>query len=291
MPSFRRVWRVTVGTLRVSAPMRVAFEIERTLRHQPNKAKLSIWNLTRDHQAQIEQAADAQVVIEAGHDDARGLETLFVGELFRARGNANAHGAGAQPAIRSDRSAVDVVTHVEARDGGRAYQGARISQSFAPGVSVATVLRACAVALGVGAGNVDDVADLAELEIGGDRFPEGTVLRGQAAREMTRVLASLGLRWSVQHGAIQVVAAGGALRSQAVRLAADTGLVGSPAVGTRGRVKVTALLTRDLWPGRIVLLESDRARGRYVCRAVKYRGDSHANDWYAECDLAPPEAA
>jgi hypothetical protein len=284
MTAFRRVWRVTVGTLRVSGPMRVSFEIERTLRHTPNKATCSIWNLTRDHQAQIEQAADAQVVIEAGHEDASGLETLFSGELFRARGNA-------PPTIGTTQTGTDVVTRVAARDGGRAFQGARVSQSFGPNVSTSTVLRACAAALGVGAGNIDDVADLGTFPAGGDRYPEGTVLRGQAGHELTRVLASFGLRWSVQHGAIQIVAEGGSLRAQAVRLSPSTGLIGSPEVGTRGRVKAISLLTRDLWPGRVVLLESARVSGRFVARAVKYRVDSHANDFYADVDLAPEAAA
>lgn len=281
---FRRAWRVTVGTLQIAAPLRVAFEIERSVRSVPNKATVQLWNLTRDHQAQIEQAAAAQVRIEAGYEGDRGLELLFVGELWRAR--------GAGQAIRTDRQgSTDAVTHVEARDGGIAYQQARVERSFEAGVSVATVLRACADALGVGAGNLGDVVELAELDAGGSVYPEGTVLSGQASRELTRILDSLGLRWSVQGGALQVLRRGAALRSQAVRLTPSTGLVGAPEVGTRGAVKVVALLTPDLWPGRAVVLESARLTGRYLIRSTRYRGDSHGTDWYAECDLAPEGAS
>lgn len=282
MKLFGRAWRVTIGTLRVSAPLRVAFEIERSVRATPGKATVRIWNLTRDHQAQIEQATAAQVIVEAGYEE-RGIEQLFRGELFRARGQ---HG-GAQPGIRTEYDAVDAVTIVEARDGGREYQQARIERSFEPGVSVSTVLRACVDALGVGPGNLDEVAARAELEAGGSTYPEGTVLSGQASAELTRILRGLGLRWSVQHGALQVLERGRALQTQAVRLAPDTGLVGSPEVGTRGRVRAVSLLQSELWPGRVVVLESERVRGRYVARSVTYRGDSHGQDWYAECDLAP----
>lgn len=281
MTQWLRTWRVTVGTLRVSEPMRVAFEIERSVRPTPGKAVVRIWNLARDHQAQIEQAAGGQVVIEAGHRSARGLVQLFRGELVRARGG--------DQALRSTRDGLDVVTRIEARDGGRAYQGARISQSFEPGVSVATVLRACADSLGVGEGNLRD-ALAAQLEAGGDRYPEGTILSGQAAHELTRILDGLGMRWSVQHGALQVLRVGRAMPAQAVRLTPGTGLVGSPEVGTRGRVKVRALLSADIAPGRPVVLESERARGRYVVRAVKYSGDSHAQDAYVDAELATETA-
>lgn len=283
MTQWVRTWAVTVGTLRVPAPIRVAFEVERTLRPQPGKASLRIWNLTRDHQAQIEQAAEAQVVIEAGYVGDRGLEQLFRGELFRARSGS---GVGVtQPSIRSDRDGVDTVTHIEARDGGIAYQQARVAASFEPGVSASTVLRSCASAMGLGSGNIDDALVAAGLEA--ETFPEGTVLTGQASRELTRLLAGWGLAWSAQHGVVQVLRRGESLATQAVRLTPATGLLGSPEVGTRGRVKIRTTLVAGLWPGRPVVLESDRANGRFVVQSTKFAGDSQGNEWVAECELAP----
>ena len=284
MTLFERDWAVTVGTLRVSRPMRVAFEIERTARPQPSKARVRIWNLTRDHQAQIEQAAEAQVIVAAGFTGDRGAETLFRGELFRARGQQ-------APTIRTETSAVEAVTHVEARDGGRAYQRARVARSFGPGVAVTTVLSALADAMRVGPGNLSEVAAFAELEAGGTTYPEGTVLSGQASRELTRILAGLGLRWSVQHGALQVLRRGAALQTQAVRLSPESGLVGSPEVGTRGHVKARALLTPALWPGRRVVLAARHVEGAYTCRAVTYSGDSHGAEWFADVELEPAQAA
>jgi hypothetical protein len=279
MTLFRREWAVTVGAIRVMNPIRVAFDIERTTRSRPNTATVRIWNLTRSHQREIEQAATAQVVIEAGHAEHRGAETIFVGELFRARGQRAS-------AIGTDISGLDAVTSIEARDGGRAYQRARISQGFEAGVSVVTVLRALARAMGVGNGNLDQVAGI-ELDAGGTSYPEGTTLTGQASRELTRILRPLRLTWSVQHGHLQILRRGTALQTTAVRLTPSSGLVGSPEVGTRGKVTATALLTPDLWPGRQVVLDSERVDGTFLCTTVRYRGDSHANEWFAECELEP----
>jgi hypothetical protein len=284
MTLFHRTWRVTVGELRVSKPMRVAFEIERTLRPQPNKATVRLWNLTRDHQAQIEGARTGQVVIEAGYEQDAGLRQLFRGTLFRARGNQS-------PTIKSERDGTDVVTYVEARDGGRAYQRARISQSFEPGVAVTTVIKACADALGIGAGNLNELAPHARFITGDTTYPEGTVLSGQASRELTRLLHALGLRWSVQHEQLQILRRGQPLQTTAVRLSSSTGLVGSPEAGSRGRATVRALLTPELWPGRIVELRSERLEGRFSVRAVTYTGDSHGDDWLAECQLAQETVA
>lgn len=288
MTLFLRDWAVTVGTLRVAKPMRVAFEIDCTLKHTPNKATVKLWNLTRDHQAQIEQAANAQVLVSAGFEGDGGGETLFAGELTRAHGHRGA--SAQQTGSRTEQTRGDVVTQVHARDGGRAFAQARISMAFGEGVSVSTVLRAAASAMGVGDGNIDEVSAVARLLTGDDTYPEGTVISGTASGELTRILAGLGLRWSIQHGALQLLQNGAALQTQAVRLSSSTGLVGSPEVGTRGHVKALSLLTPDLWPGRRVILDSVRTQGRFTARAVKYRGDSHANDWFAECDLVPEAA-
>lgn len=274
MTQFRRVARITVGTLRVPSPLRVAFEIERTLAGAPGKAKVQLWNLTRDHQTEIEQAGAAQLVVEAGYEDARGLEMLFSGRVARSHG----HG---QPTRGTERQGRDIVTTIEGTDGGIELRERRVSQSFGAGVRVSTVVRACADALGIGAGNLEE--QLAAL--GAPTLTGGTVLTGNASHELTRLLGSFGLRWSVQSGALQVLPLGGSLPTLAVRLTPDTGLVDQPEIGTRGRVRVTALLTPDIWPGRAVILESARARGRYVCRTVTYSGDTTAQDWYATADL------
>lgn len=278
MTAYGRVWRVTVGTLRVSEH-RVAFDIERTLHARPGKANVRIWNLTRSQQTQVENAVGQQLVVEIGHERSRGLEQIFRGEVWRGHG-------GDQRANRTEvESRVDAVTHVEGRDGGSAVQQTRVDASFGPGASVANVVRSCAEALGVGIGNTAEAIAAATAEGTDTTFPEGTVLSGPPARELTRLLSSFGLRWSIQCGALQVLPVYGAIRTEAVRLAVGTGLVGEPERGTRGRVRATSIFTADLWPGRPVVLDHDRVSGRFVARSVRYTGDTRQQDWYAHAEL------
>lgn len=287
MSLFLRTWAVTVGSLRVAKPLRVAFTIEKTVHAAPNKASLKLWNLTRAHQAQLEEQSDAPVLIEAGYEGEHGLETIFAGQVHRARGGHRDGRAG----NRTEQDGPDVVTQIEAIDGGRSYREARVSQSFGAGTSVGVVVRACVTALGLGVGNLDEALRTIELEAGGVGYSDGTVLAGQASRELSRLLSAFGLRWSVQHGALQVLRRGQPLQTQAVRLSPETGLLGSPEIGTRGRVKVRALLTPELWPGRRVILSSQRLEGRFEVRTVSYEGDSHGDSWTAECELAPEGTA
>lgn len=278
---FGRTWRVQVGRLVVEPPLRVGFEIERSARSAPNTATIHLHNLSRESQSLVEEAAEALVVIEAGYREER--TQIFRGAVLRAR-------AGRESPARSARDGIEVVTTVEASDAGVEYRRARIARSYQPGVSVSTVLRDCVEALGLGRGNLAEVEAFAALDGGQTSYPEGTVLAGQASRELTRILRSYGLTWSAQHGAVQVARRGRALQAQAVRLSPSTGLVGVPEVGTRGRVKVTTLLSPELRPGRRVRLESERLEATLVVRSVRYEGDSDAESWYAHCELAPEAA-
>lgn len=285
----QRIYRATVGTLSIGAPARVGFEIERAVRHTPNKATVKLYNLSLAHQRQIEQSGAAQVVVEVGHaSTGRGLEAIFRGELFRGgrggTGSSASGGAGAAPPNRSEVTPVEVVTHVEARDSGAVYQQARTSRSHEAGVSVGTVLEGLVVDVGIGRGNLDDAIAFVSAA-GGDVFGEGFTASGQATRELTRVLRTFGLRWSIQHGVFQAMRGGQPLATQAVLLTPATGLIGSPEPGTRGRVNARAILTPDIWPGRVVILQSARINGRFVTRGMKSTGDSRANDWTSELEL------
>lgn len=277
-----RDWRVQIGELVVQKPLRVGFELERSRRPQPNTGSIRIYNLNRTSQGKIQDARGALVKVEAGYVGNR--SQIFLGQVSRARGNA-------PPPVLTTRDALDIVSAIEVTDSGDRFREARVCLTFQPDVAVLTVLRACVDALGVGEGNLSEVEAFAELEGGQTVYPEGTVLSGQASRELRRILRSYGLRYSIQHGAIQVSRRRRALQTQAVRLTSSTGLVGAPELGTGGRVTVRALLTPELWPGRRVVLDAERIQGQFLVDSIKYEGDSHSDPWYATCELRPEATA
>jgi hypothetical protein len=264
---FNRSATVQVGTL-VVRDLRMAFRVERSLRPVPNKATIEISNLREDHRSAIERA-DAGVVLSAGYVGSEAL--LFSGEVRKAASTYD------EP---------NWTTKIEGQDGGQASRTARVNRSFRPGTPLRTVFETAAGALGLGLGNIAAILPGVSLSTGEQQFATGTALSGPASVELDRLCASCGLTWSVQNGAIQLVPLARALRGQAVKLSASTGLVGSPAKDARGVVKARAKLIPDLVPGRQVILEARAVSGVYRLDRATYIGDTHGSDWHIDCELS-----
>jgi hypothetical protein len=267
-----RRFRLQIGTLLIEGTpgnsLDLAFEVERSLRPKPGKLTAKIFNLTADHRALAQAQRRSIVELSAGYRD--GLAMIFRGDVLR---------------VRHARDGDDWVTTVTGGDGHFAIRAARAARAFGPDTTLESVVRALADAMAVGVGNVREALAGARLDRLGDVFPRGTVVRGPAARELTELLNSAGLSWSIQDGVLQVVPRGGALQRTAIRLAPDTGLIGSPEKDKNGVVTATSLLNPELVPGRLVQLESDALRGVYSVRKVKWTGETAGTPWYAECDL------
>lgn len=315
---FRRKWTVQIDTLDVSN-LDIEFKILRTLRAKPNRCVLSVWNLNKDHRAQIlkrnrpnpvsGKTVGISVRIDAGYVD--NTSTLFLGDLREAS---------------SIRDRTDWKTTLTGDDGGRAYREARISHTFTKGTSISTVLQQCVEALNIGTGNVSKFLSDAEIAGIGGTLPHTMVLSGNAAQQLSRLLNSIGLTWSIQSGVVQIAKKGQPINLDAVLLTPDTGLIGSPeaaidstislgnpqqfagvstdsitstALGViqlaKGKatkapkpidariVKLKAMLIPGLFPGRKVRLKSDSFDGDYVLTECEYLGQTWSNDWYAQC--------
>lgn len=259
-----RRWKVQVGELEVSN-LDITFTVKRTLQPRPGTCELKVYNLGAPHRAELTAARRPLVQLSAGYDPP---PMLFRGDARK---------------VEVTRDGPDWVTTITAGDGEHAIRTARASTSFAPGTTLADALRSLGASMGVGAGNLSTAAAAASQVL-----PEGAVVRGSAAAELTRLCASAGLSWSIQDGVLQVLPVGRALSRVAVELGPDTGLVGSPEKGKGSAVKAKALLIPDLVPGRLVVLRSEVIRGTYRAEEVEYTGDTRGDDWYASLTLRPP---
>jgi hypothetical protein len=279
-----RFWAVTVGTSQVSSedvtvaecPLTVKFDISKSLDREPNKASIQLCNLSPSRRNELEQADASQVQIVAGYRESAQHDTIFTGD---ARD------------IYSQREEANIWTHIESEDGGTAYRTATITATFDEGVSLATVIRGCVRALGIGEGNLTAVATAAQLDAGGAIFPDGLALEGPAWRALDMICRSSSLRWSVQNGVLQLRRAARPAHTRAVLLNPSSGLIGSPTRSSRdprtGKITVEArsLIMPGLYPGRVVVLDTDTIEGNWLCQSVRYTGDSTGNEWYAELTL------
>ena len=273
MKLFRRAWRVHVGTLDAST-LACKFKVQRTLAMgRAGHAEIVIFGLTPEHRREIISAPRRRTFVELHAGYADGMSLLFRGDLRKA--------------VQS-REGTEWMVTVTAGDGEHAIRNARVSRSFAAGTTLATVVQAIADAMGVGAGNAATALRGASLGAVGDTFPEGTLVHGLAAAELTRLCDSARLTWTVQDGVLQLLPLGGALARDAIRLAADSGLLGAPEVVNRRTVNVKALLIPGLTPGQQVVLDSAVISGVWRISEAEYTGDTHGADWTAALVMHRP---
>lgn len=300
---FNRTWRVRVAgrfdagstseTLLIDvSQLDIEFNVEKTLRPEPNKCKLTIYNLSQDNRQAIEalnlydpkrlpgqkkkkapagvknaprapKVGHIRVEIEAGYGEFRTL--IFRGDLRRAI---------------SSRKGGDWVTEIEGEDGGRTVLSSRIRESFPPGTRLLTVVRACAESMGVGTGNLIEVSDVLNARV----FTHGTTCCGSACDELKGLLRGAGVSYSIQNGVLQFRDST-PLVTNAVVLNQNTGLVGDPERDPAGTVKATSLMNPALSIGGHVKLESKAYNGTFQVVAIEYDGSTFGDEWYAHLEL------
>jgi hypothetical protein len=294
---------VQVDTLDVSA-LDIEFKILASTKPQPNKCVVTLWNVNQDHRAQLAKrnrptgsggkTVGVPVQVEAGYVD--NTSALFSGDLRE---------------LTSQRDRTDWKTILSGDDGGRAYREARVNQAFTKGTAISVVLSQLAQAMGIGIGNAFDFTAGAQIAGLGSSLPHTWVASGNAARELTRLLASMNVQWSIQRGALQLQQKGKPLNLGAILLSPTTGLVGSPEASIDASVslgnpqqfnaanalkvakppkpkdtsilKLKTLLIPGLAPGRKITLQSNNFNGGYYLTEVEYVGQSWANDWHCNC--------
>lgn len=274
----QRIWSVTIGALVNGARRglkieknRVMFRVEKALKNsEPNKCECSIYNLSKEHRAQIEElrpkkgdARGIPLLIEAGYKDG-GLGQIWLGDLR---------------AVFTDQTGADTITKIESGDG-EAAKGSSIEVAYGPGTSPDVALRAIVRSLGIDEGNVAAAAIKLRQAGGSALFPQRLVLSGNSARQMDLFCQSAGLEWSIQDSAVQILEKDKALGAHTVKITSRTGLIESPSVDPKGVLVFKMLIQPDVRCGSLLVVDSHTAKGNYRIRKVIWEGDTHAQPWY-----------
>lgn len=269
---FQRAGVVTVDEIELTidpadpgGSLDVSFDVFRTTKPEPNTADIQIWNMTPENRFLLEEQGNVPVQIEAGYKDATSL--LFLG-IART--------------VFTVREGADIITTLQSGDGEKEYQRSRINVSIAKGATNQQALDAIVKALAVGDGNAPSLS--AKIAASPPLYPQGTVLTGSAAQILQRFTESLGLEFSIQNGALQILEAGTPLQGTATELTSETGMVGAPSVDNEGVLSVTALLIPEIFPGRLLKVESEFLSGNFRVESCRYTGSTFDNDWYVDVE-------
>ena len=246
--------------------LKVSFQVVMSRASDPNQAKISIWNLSRDSVKAL-QADGAVVRLLAGYTVPR--------QIFE--GNPIASG------VKVRQQGQDRVVEIEAQDGGKTYQEARVSISIATPTSLQEVLDEALSQVGAfGAASGAVRSDLSEIKL-----TQGFSFEGPARELLDRLALSSGSYWTLRDGAIQFVEDGESTGEVAIEFSAETGnLIGSPSEKDSG-VEVTALIAPSLRPGKHFSVASENVNGLYLADDVAFRGDSQSGEFYVVASGTP----
>jgi len=285
---FKRDFVITVGTTRIAARLldntrkelglikdeltnilKVEFNIVRTIKGEPNKCDLSIYNLNKDNRIKFQPRGQA-VIIEAGHLD--NMSQLFSGQIEYASNMLDGR---------------DWITTVQAGDGTKKIKSSRINTSLKGPVKVKDALSIAADALGVNPGNLATAIQKGALRGNLTEFSNGIVLSGKADKVLASVASSMGYFASVQDGQLILLGKEDFLGNTAAVISPSRGMVGSPEPGEDGFVSVRTMVQPNLLPGYRVKIESAQVNGFYRIDRVEFSGDTWGTDWYADLDCKP----
>ncbi len=275
MELFGRRYTLTVGTTQIKGEpgkgLRIAFKVHASLEKDPNTAEIRIFNLSPDNRAKL-QGKGVPIILAAGYDTTEA--TIFSGD---------------SRFITHESEGPTWVTKIQSGDGERIFAFARMSKSYAAGVSPGVVLRDAVAATSLKPGNME--AALAEAPRGGlASYARGYVAHGRAIDVVEAVSKSIGFSMSVQNGVLQFLRKGAA-PGQAVLLNKKTGLIGSPAYsnpekkGEAPRLLVKALLQPTIVCGSQVSIESQSVKGAFRVQKLDHTGDSRSNEWYTSMEV------
>lgn len=264
---FQRSVTVTVDTIEFTS-LDCSFNITKTLKPEPNTCELTVYNMTREHQAQIEALSSSKkgipCRIEAGYESETSL--VWLGDLRQAQ---------------TTRDGSDWVTTFTSGDGEKAWANARQHVSFGPGISVETAMRSLVRALGIAEGNLSQV--VAKLKLAGSAtFPSGANFTGSVSRNIVDIARSAGLEVSTQDGALQFLERGKALSGLALKI--PPSMIDSPSVDNKGLLSVRVLMIPGVQVGGIVVLDAERIKGNYRIEKATWTGDTHESDWYIDIE-------
>ena len=239
--------------------LRIAFRCEKTSDSSPNTLDLEIYNLSEATRSLFEEEKST-VVLEAGYIGDRTFERVFIGNIAK---------------VTHKRSGPDIVTTVEAEDGGNRYRNATLDRGFPPGVKLKSVFDALADSFGLNVGFVEKIPN--------DQFANGLSITGPVRKALDDLTKKLGMQWSVQDETLQVTKTGKPTDEAAILLNKETGLVDVPSKTDKG-VQFSSLLQPRIRPGRRIKIESQAIKGEFTVTKVTHRGESHFGEHRSDCE-------
>jgi len=261
---------------------RLNFSIEKTTTPDPNKSKITIYNISQESRSFLEQK-DLIVFLKAGFNG--DMSNIFVGEILRRE---------------SQRSGPEVTYTLECGDTERLLRSAILNIGLGPNATNLQVLNAAISQMGIVVGTLKGFETIV--------YKNGFSFFGQIKDLLTELTKNLDVEWNIQDGELRILPKGEDDGDEAVLITPETGLIGFPTKTIDG-IKFTSLMNPRLRPGRAVKIESRQFQGQtgptasllastsviasgdvVKVRKATFKGDTYEGDWLVEVEAVIPRA-
>lgn len=252
--------------------VRISFDIIKNNAVQANKAKIRIYNLSKESRRFLNEndfPGKIQLTLEVGYIKT-GLKVLFIGDVERSS---------------YKRTGPDWITEIECKDGLQAIQEVKLDKSYAGDatVNIQTVVQDIYKELKDKARvNVDTIkAHLAE-KVDSEKLDWGLNIQGLAMKSLETLLAKQGKETSIQNNALAIAEPKD--KTRAITISPETGMIGSPVTREKG-IEFKALINPILQPSgetNSIFLLSEGFNSIYRVRSLKFKGDTHDNPWFMQ---------
>lgn len=269
MKNFDRQYRLSAGQAGSAGfeigggdrPLHISFSVEKADTDSQNTAKVSIWNLSPEHLAELNKK-DCVVSLKAGYGTVMPL--IFAGVVTFAK-------------TRQDGS--DVMTEVELVDNRVEVRDTYVSVSYDGSVNCKTLIQDTADQMGITA-SFSYNAEFKDI-------PNGYSYVGPARNVLTKACETSGLVWSINNGVLQIKKPEDTMSREVYELSAETGLIGIPervqisdeADGCRYGWDVEYLMNAAINIDDYVYLNSRFVKGYLRVYSVSIEGDNMEGSW------------
>lgn len=255
--------------------LRMNFQVEKNDKADPNRATLSIYNLSPKSRAKLEEITDLFLTIEAGYGDT--TKIIFSGDVDK---------------IESKKSTINWVTTIECGDGKKDLKETEFDKSYKKGTKVTTIVQDVLNAFpnlknkGLAQGLIDQ----------GKELLTGGSFSGSAKEIVQKLLGSQDLDFSVQNGEVVITEEFQPTNNEVFIVTPSSGLINSPSNTEektkdgkiRKGVNFTALLNPAFNPKQLVKVKGQYdginflINGDYVISKVTHVGDNQQGTFYSQ---------
>lgn len=278
---FQRGWRLAVKPLQSQVadgfvfssspvyghPLRMQFEVKRTLYSVSNKATIKLTNLAQDTFSAIDLGST--VILDCGYTSTTEEypTRIYIGQVLEKR---------------VSKEGSDIITELACGDSELQLQNCHVQVNYSSPTPLATI--------------VDDICGQLNVVLAGQVYSYNQrivqnipyeILPSFCASGPARVVLDAlltqkprNIRYSFQNGSLLIQGANSFVAVLATVLTPATGLVGVPSADKSG-VQFSALLQAAIEPGAAITLGSGQSAidGPYRVVEATYKGDTHGQEW------------